>query len=165
MYIDVPKSCNSSCLSHRIVGVNNYTLNQGTLDKNVATSPKILKFYDSVKYIGNENAQCKQYYIDNIMLGQELLIYPCLLDHYNNPAEATQFRIIGENNQNYFLHGSEYTSISCNHTIEGISILGNKAIAGLPLNYSINFTSYTSVRGVISLNLAVELSPCGKKII
>ena len=30
------------------------------------------------------------------MLGQEIIIYSCLLDHYNNPAEVTQFRIIGE---------------------------------------------------------------------
>ena len=157
LYIDVPKSFNSSCLSHRIVGVNNYTLNQGTLDKNVATSPKILKFYDSVKCIGNESTQCEKYYINNIMLGQEISIYPCLLDHYNKPAEVKQFRIIGEKNINYSVHGLEYASISCNNAIKGISIVGAKTKA---LNYSIYFTSYAAARENISANLTVELSPC-----
>ena len=157
LYIEVPKSFNSSCLSHRIVGVNNYTLNQGTLDKNVATPPKILKFYDSVKCIGNESAQCEKYYINNIMLGQEIPIYPCLLDHYNKPAEVMQFRIIEENNLNYSVHGLEYASISCNNAIEGISIVGAKTKA---LNYSIYFTSYATAREIISANLTVELSPC-----
>ena len=157
LYIDVPKSFNSSCLSHRIVGVNNYTLNQGTLDKNVATSPKILKFYDSVKYIGNEGAQCEEYYINNIMLGQEISIYPCLLDHYNKPAEVMQFKIIGEKNLNYSVHGLEYASISCNNAIEGISIVGAKTKA---LNYSIYFTSYATAREIICANLTVKLSPC-----
>ena len=157
LYIEVPKSFNSSCLSHRIVGVNNYTLNQGTLDKNVATPPKILKFYDSVKCIGNESAQCEKYYVNDIMLGQEIPIYPCLLDHYNKPAEVMQFRIIEENNLNYSVHGLEYASISCNNAIEGISIVGAKTKA---LNYSIYFTSYATARENISANLTVELSPC-----
>ena len=160
LYIDLPKSCNTSCLTDRIVRVSNQILYQGPLDKNIATSPKILELNKTVKCISNKSAQCENYYINNIMLGQEIIIYPCLLDHYNKPAEVTQFRIIGENNQNYFLHGSEYASISCNNAIEGISIVGNKIISGIPLNYSIYFTSYATVREVISTNLLVELSPC-----
>ena len=161
LYIDVPKSCSNSCLTDRIVGVSNDTLYQGTLDKNIATSPKLLKFNETAKCISSKSAQCEKYYIDNIMLGQEILIYPCLLDHYNNPAEVTQFRIIGEKNQNYYsVHGLEYASISCNNAIEGISIVGNKTISDIPLNYSMNFTSYATVRKVISTNLIIELSPC-----
>ena len=160
LYIDVPKSCNNSCLTDRIVGASNQTFYQGTLDRNVATTPKILQLYNTAKCISNESAQCQKYYIDNIMLGQEIIIYPCLLDHYNKPAEVTQFRIIGDNNQNFSLYGLEYTSISCNHTVEGINIVGNKTISGLSLNYTMNFTSYTTVREVISTTLTVELSPC-----
>ena len=160
LYLDVPKSCNNSCLTNRIVGVSNHTLFQGTLDKNIATSPKILEFNETAKCISSKGAQCEKYYIDNIMLGQEILIYPCLLDHYNNPAEVTQFRIIGENNHNYSVHGSEYRIISCNNAIEGIRIVGNKTITDLPLNYSMYFTSHTTVREVITTNLTVELSPC-----
>ena len=160
LYIDVPKSCQNICFADRVVGGSNQTLYQSTFDRNVATTPKILQLYNTAKCISNESAQCQKYYISNIMLGQEILIYPCLLDHYNKPAEVTQFRIIGDNNQNFTLFGLEYTSISCNHTVEGINIVGNKTISGLPLNYSINFTSYTTVREVISTTLTVELSPC-----
>ena len=160
LYIEVPKSCNYSCLSDRMVGVSNHTLYYRPLDKNISTSPKILEFNETVKCISNKSAQCEKYYINNIMLGQEIIIYPCLLDHYNNPAGVTQFKIMGENNQNYFLHGSEYASISCDHALEGISIVGNITISSLLLNYSMYFTSHTTAREVITTNLTVELSPC-----
>ena len=159
LYIDVPESCNSSCLNARILGISN-----GTLDKRVSTSPRILKLYDPAKCISNDSVTCEKYYIENIMLGQELTINPCLLDYYNSPAEVTQFRIAGdENYQNYFVQGSEYTSISCDHKIEGIIVIGNIINSSLPLNYSVLFTSYTtrkSKRKIISVNLTVELTPC-----
>ena len=158
LYVDVSQSCNSSCLANRIVWSSNETLYQGSLDKNIATSPKILKLYDTAKCISSDSDGCEKYYIDKIMLGQEITIYPCLFDYYNQPAEVTQFRIIAENHHNYFIHGSEYTSISCNHTVEGISIVGNKIISSLSLNYSIFFN--TTGQSVISVNLTVELSPC-----
>ena len=154
LYIEIPKSFNSSHLTDRIVGINNEILP----DKYITTTPKILKLYDTAKCISNDSVGCEKYYIDNIMLGQEITIYPCLLDYYNKPAEVTQFRISSENHQNYFVHGSEYTSISCNHTIEGISIVGNKTISSLSLNYSIIFTS--NITRQSSIHLIVELSPC-----
>ena len=157
LYIDVPKSCNSSCITDIIVWSSDSSI------KNVATSPKMLKLYDTAKCISKDSVECEKYYINNIMLGQEITIHPCLLDYYNKPAEVTQFRIIGENIQNYSVHGSEYTSISCNHIIEGISIVGNNPMLSLPLNYSILFTSYTtlhSLKKIISIKLTVELSPC-----
>ena len=165
LYVDVPKSCNNSCLADRIVGISDKYLQDidGPIDKTIASSPNILKFHYPAKCISNGSVRCENYYIDNIMLGQELIMHPCLLDYYNKPVEVTQFKITGENQQNYLVHGSEYTSISCNHTIEEISIVGNKSIHGLPLNYSVQFTSYTtrkSVRKIVSVNLTVELSPC-----
>ena len=160
LYIDVHKSCNNSCLNDRIVGASNRTLYQGTLDRDIASSPKILQLYNTAKCISNESIECQKYYINNIMLGQEIIIYPCLLNYFNRSAEVTQFRISGENNRNYFLQGSEYVSISCNHTIGGISIVGNKSIAGIPLNYSMCFTSYSTAGEDIYTNLIVELSPC-----
>ena len=163
LYIDVSKSCNSSCLNDRILGISNETPYQDLSHKKVSTSPRTLKLHEPAKCIGNNSAVCEKYYIGNIMLGQEITIHPCLLDYYNNPAEVTQFRIFGENHQNYFVHGSEYTSISCNHTIEGIIVIGNETMSSLPLNYSVLFTSNTtrkSERKIISVNLTVELTPC-----
>ena len=156
LYIDVTESCNGSCLLDGMVGIN-------PSDKEISTSPNSLKLYHPAKCISNDSTECENYYIDNVMLGQEIKIYVCLLDHYNKPAEASQFKIIGENHQNYFMHSSEYTSISCNHTIEGISIKGNKSVSNLPLNYSILVTSYAtgkSVRKIVSANITVGLSPC-----
>ena len=162
VYIDVPKSCNASCLTNRVVGIGNEILQYSPTGKKVATSPRILKLHYPAKCISNDSVQCKKYYIDNIMLGQEIPIQTCLLDYYNKPAEVTQFKVSGVNHQNYFVHGSNYTSISCNHTIGGINIIGSIPISDLPLNFSILFTSYTidAERKVIFVNLMVELSPC-----
>ena len=81
------------------MGVSNQTLYQGTLDRNIASSPKMLQLYNTVKCICKESVKCQKYYINNVMLGQEIIIYSCLLDYFNRSAEVTQFRIIGENNQ------------------------------------------------------------------
>ena len=165
MYIDVPKSCDASCLTDRIVGISNGTIHNSLLEKKIATSPSTLKLQHPAKCIDNDTTECENYYIDNIMLGQEVIIDACVLDYHNNPAEVTQFHIIGEDHQNYIVQGSEYTSISCNHTIEGLSIVGNKSISDLPLNYSVLFTSMlynasSSTRKIVSVNLTVGLSPC-----
>ena len=163
LYIDVSQSCNNSCLTDRTAGISAEILQHGPAKNLIATSPNILKLHYPAKCISNNSARCDKYYIDNIMLGQELAIHACLLDHYNKPAEVTQFRIVGENNRNYDIHGSEYTSISCNHSIGGISIIGNDIITSSAINYSILFTSslvFNIARRNISVDLTVELSPC-----
>ena len=163
MYIYVPKSCNASCVANINVGISNNILWQSVSDKLIATSPNALKLQYPAKCINNDSVSCEKYYMDNIMLGQEITIPACLLDYYNRPAEATQFRIIGEHHQNYYVYGSQYILISCNHSIEGISVIGNKTISDLPLNYSMFFTSHISsksTRKSIVVYLTVELSPC-----
>ena len=152
LYIDITKSCNDSCFADRTAGII-------SSDKEVITSPNKVKLHNPAKCISNVSTECEKYYINNIMLGQGITINPCLLDYYNKPAEVTQFKIIGENHVNYFLQGSEYVSLSCNHTIRGISIVGNKPISSLFLNYSIFFTSYATSK-CISAHVIVELSPC-----
>ena len=163
-YIDVPKSCDTNCLTDRTVGINGI-LQDSLVENEIATSPRTLKLHHPAKYIDNDTVECENYYIDNIMLGQEVTIHACVLDYYSKPAEVTQFKIIGENHQNYYIQGSEYASISCNHTIEGVSIVGNKSISDLPLQYSVLFTSmlhnaFKSTRKIISVYLTVRLSPC-----
>ena len=151
LYIDVIKTCNKSCFTTRVAGIN-------ASDKEIITSPNKMKLHFPAKCISDDITECKKYYINNTMLGQEITIYPCLLDYYNKPAEVTRFRIKGEYHENYFIRSSEYTLVSCNNTIEGVTIVGSKLIS-LPLNYSIAFTSYAA-RKSISVNLLVELSPC-----
>ena len=162
LYIDVLKSCNVSCLTDRVVGISNEILQRVSVGNKVATSPSTLKIHYPTKCINYNTAECELYYIESIMLGQEIIIHACLLDYYNQPAEVTQFKVISQIYKLFSVHGSEFTSISCNHTIEGISIIGNKPISGLPLNYSVILSSYTSnsERKTISVNLTVGLSPC-----
>ena len=152
LYIDVVMSCNDSCFADRVAEMN-------LSDKEIITSPSKIQLHYPAKSINNDNAEYEKYYMNNIMLGQEIKINPCVLDYHEMPAEVTQFQIIGENHDKYLIHGSEYASVSCNHTIKGISIVGNKPISSLPLNYSILFTSYATHKP-ISTNLVVELSPC-----
>ena len=158
LYIDVAQSCNESCFTEEIAWIS-------PSGKEIATSPTKLRLYHPARCVNNNSIACKEYYIDNIMLGQEITINACLLDYYNNPTEVTQFKIIGENHQDYFVPGSEYASISCNHTIEGIRVIGSKPISSLSLNYSVLFTSDATVirksaRKTISVNLVISLSPC-----
>ena len=162
LYVAVLQSCTTKCLNDRIVGISNEILQHGAIHMKVATSPSTLKLHYPAKCIDYDSVDCKLYYVNNIMLGQEIIIDACLLDHYHKPAEVTQFKIIGEDHQNYFVHGSEFTSISCNHTTGGISIIGNKTISDLPLNYSVLFNSsiINSEQKVISVNLTVGLSSC-----
>ena len=152
LYMDVAK-CNDSCFADRVAGII-------PSDKQIVTSPNKMKLHYPAKCISDDDSnECEKYYINNVMLGQEITFNPCLLDYYGMSAEATQFKIIGEDHDNYLIHGSEYVSVSCNHTIEGISIIGNRAVNSLSLNYSIFFTSYAMQKS-ISAKLVVELSPC-----
>ena len=98
MYIDAPESCNNSCLTDRTAGISAEILQHGPAKNLIATCPNILNLNYPAKCITNNSARCEQYYIDNIMLGQELAIHARLLDYYNEPAEVTQFKIVGENN-------------------------------------------------------------------
>ena len=160
MYIDVPKLCTATCLIDLTVGISNNMLWNSLSDRLIATSPKTLRLHYPAKCISNDSVGCEKYYIDNIMLGQEITIPTCLLDYYNRPAEVTQFTIIGEDHQNYYVYGSQYILISCNQSIEEISIIGNESIIS-SVNYSIFLTSHiSSKRKTIFMNLTVELSPC-----
>ena len=162
LYIEVPKSCNASCLTDSTIGINNDILWHSLSNRLIATSPNTLTLHYPAKCISNDSVGCEKYYIDNIMLGQEIAIPACLLDYYNRPAEVTQFTIIGGNHQNYYVYGSQYILISCNHSLEGISIIGNQTIIS-SLNYSTFLTSQVSsksIRKTIVMKLTVELSPC-----
>ena len=164
LYFDVPKSYNVGCLTdNSTVRISNNIIGHSQSEQLIATSPSTLILHYPAKCISNDSVGCEKYYIENIMLGQEIAIPACLLDYCNRPAEATQFRTIGNDHQNYSIYGSPYTSVSCNHSIEGISIIGNEAISGSSLNYSMLFTSHISLKSVrksIVVNLTVELSPC-----
>ena len=154
VYINVPKSCNKTCLSQKV------TKFQGSMRLPIATSPWKLILYNPAKCISNRNSDCNVYYISNIMLGQDIRINACVLDYYDQPTELTQFLVTGMNHQHYNISGSKYISVSSNHTSQGVSIIGN---INTVFNYSIHISMYadkTSGSKIISMNLIVELSQC-----
>ena len=154
VYINVPKSCNRSCLVQRVTKIHK------NLSLPIVTSPRKLILYNPVKCIYNHNSECSSYYISNIMLGQEIRFNACVWDYYDQPTELTQFLVTGMNHQPYNMSGSKYISVLCDHATQGISINGN---LNTVFNYSIHISMYaakTSGSKIISVNLTVELSQC-----
>ena len=150
-------TCKSSCLGNRITGISN---------KLIAAPPNELKFYDPAVCIdNNNNTQCSNYYIQNIMLGSEIVIPVCLLDYYNQSVDSIQFLIQSDINTNYSIdgaiNGAKHVVISCG-TFTGISIIGNHNLSQ-STNFSITITLNTALYPnwrQISVNLIIELSSC-----
>ena len=156
VYEDVAEMCNSSCLYNRITGLNN------TL---IATPPYDLKFDDPAICIDNDidnDTQCKKYYVQNVMLGKEIVIPVCVLDYYNQPADSIYFLLHETHpNNSYSIRGAMNVLISCD-MLEGISIVGNQSLSK-STNFSITITLNTDLYSdwkQISVNLIIELSPC-----
>ena len=129
------------------------------IDIPLATSPNSLVLYNPAKCI---NTNCDIYYMNNIMLGQEIAFDACVLDYYGQPTEAIQFSITGMEHQDYTILGQKYISISCNRTTQGMSIIGNLQ-SNKSYNYSVNISLYVTRASefkFISVNLIIELSQC-----
>ena len=153
IYQDIVDSCKSSCLTNRIVGVCN---------EFIATPPNELKFYDPAICIDDDNdTQCNSYYVQDIMLGSDIVIPACVFDHYNHSVEPTQFLIQSESNSNYNISGSQQVLIGCNK-FKGISILGNQ-LSSNSTNFSLTIklkVEHNPDWKQISVTLVVELSEC-----
>ena len=154
IYQDVADLCNRSCITDRVVGIST---------EFIATPPSELKFYDPAICIDNDNdTQCNSYYVQNIMLGSDIVIPACVLDHYNHSVESTQFLVQSEFNQNYIIGGPEQVLIGCKNTFGGISITSNQVLSkSTNLSVSINLNAdHNAEWKQISVTLIVELSEC-----
>ena len=153
VYQDVADLCNRSCLTDRVVGIN---------DEFIATPPNELKFYDPAICIDDDNdTQCNSYYVQNIMLGSDIIIPACVFNHYNHSVESTQFLLQSEYNSSYDINGPEQVLIDCN-TFKGISILGNQ-VSSDSTNFSITIklnVDHNPDWKQISVTLIIELSEC-----
>ena len=105
--------------------------------------------------------ECTTYYVNNIMLGQEILIDACMYDYYDQPSNAVQFLVTGhDDNQELYVPGLQYVLISCNNTFQGVNVIGNTR---LPSNYTMKFTLYVNHKSemkTISISLTVGLVSC-----
>ena len=154
VYINVLRSCDRNCLFHDInINIQKYLL---------TTSPHKLILYNPAKCINGNDTDCDTYYMNNIMLGQDIKFDACVVDYYNQPTEATQFLISGTDHRYYNINASKYITISCDHTKQGITISGNLH-SNNSYNYSMNISLYVaraSESKIISVSLIVELSQC-----
>ena len=154
IYRDVDGSCNSSCINNSIYGISKYL---------IATPPNVLKFFDPAICIDNDNdTQCNSYYIQNVMLGIEIILPACVLDYYSNQInDSTQFLVNTDMHSKYFTNGPNEVLISCD-TFQRISIMSNQSLS-TSSNFSINI-SLNVDRDVnwkqISVTLIFGLSPC-----
>ena len=157
MYFDSTRS-GQNCLNKRIVGIKNET------KRYITTPPSKLKFLTPAMCISNDNktTKCQNYYLDRIMLGEEVKIPVCVSDYCNQPSYSRQFHIFPVNSQNYSITGSDQILLSCNDTFNGISITGSKRLTN-SLNFTINITlndDRSSDLKQISVNLIIQLTPC-----
>ena len=154
VYQDVAGSCDSRCINNRIYGISSDL---------IATPPNALKLYDPAICIDNDNdTQCNSYYVQNVMLGREIILPACVLDYYGNQInDSTQFLVHNEMDSNYFINGPKQILISCD-TFQGISIMSNQSLSA-SINFSINISlnvDHDANWKQISVTLIVELSPC-----
>ena len=156
VYMNLPKQCNSACLNESVTGIT-----KKDLPSSIITSPNKIQLYNSklqcIDFVSYN--ECDLYYIQNIMLGQKILLDACMYDYYNHPANVALFFVSGSNNQGYRLD-SNNTLITCNHTLELVSIYGNESTT---FNYSINISLYDNRQSEfkeVMTQLMVELSLC-----
>ena len=157
VYIDIPTSCDETCLNNSII-IKGYSWV-------IKTSPRKLEFNDTaaVTCIDNDNdtcidndndTTCQTYLTRNIMLGQKITINACLRDYYNQPAGSTQF-VLSSEDEDHHVIGSNKVLLSCT-PFDGVSIMGKRVMEAT--NYTMNITSWDLKE--FSIELVTELSPC-----
>ena len=161
VYVDIPTSCNDTCLQNSIVGTDNSSFINNSLHSYIDTPPKKLEFYNTASCIKNDTKKsCQTYLTRNIMLGQEIIIDACALDYYDQPVDGTLFQVNGEDEDHRWINGSRSVLVSC-EGFRGVRIVGEEVTDAV--NYSINITSHDGSKSdlkTISLKLITELSPC-----
>ena len=126
----------------------------------VATSPSKLILYSPARCINGTDNECSTYFMNNIMLGQEITLNGCVLDYYNQPAETEQFSVTGMD-QGFKISTANYISVSCNHSTQ-ITVIGDLH-KNDSYNYSTNISLYVtrfSKSKVISVDLKIQFSQC-----
>ena len=158
VYLYAPNECDNSCLMHYIGAITN---NSGINHTNIATNPNKLILYNSAICINGSDTNCDTYYMNNVMLGQEITFDACVVDYFDQQTEATQFVITGMNVEDYKILGTLHVTISCNRTTQGISITGNLH-SNSSFNYSIIISSHVTdlESKILSVKLTIELSQC-----
>ena len=162
VYLDIPTSCDEVCLNRTIFGVNKETLENGPLAGHIYTPPNKLVLGDPAVCIDDDNVtSCGTYYVNNIMLGQEIIIDACVQDYFDQPAVEKQF-MMDSNDEDHTINGTNSVLISCTNGLQGINVTGSK-ISDIT-HFTMHLTSHTGTSlldlKTILIKLIIELSPC-----
>ena len=152
-YVHIPPSCDKTCLDKRIVGLN------GTDLGIITTPPKKITLREPAKPMCTDSTEeCNAYYVDNIMLGQEILINACLEDYYNKPTDdVVQFLVTSDIED--IDPSTKYVLVSCAFDLK-ISVAGGRSSL---MNYTMMLSTFklgVEDRVPINVNITVMLSPC-----
>ena len=154
IYIDLIKSCNSSCLYTRVItGGNNWKTF-------IVTPPSKLVLGDPAVCIDNQ-MECNKYLLSHVMLGEEINVPATVLDYFNHSSYKAQFLLRTAFHQNYSISGLKDFLLS-NGSLSGTSITGNNSLANSQ-NYSIHILLNDDRNfewKQISVHLTIELAPC-----
>ena len=131
----------------------------------VLMSPDRLRLYYPAQLVNNSDLNT--YYINGIMLGQDIIIPACTVDLNKMPLWSTQFtlQLVGTNERNYSIQGNDIISVDC-RTLQGIDnliITGNPPLSGNISTITIRLQSFydsTFHWKPITVNLNVQLSSC-----
>ena len=159
MYFDLIRS-GQNCLNNRTFGVVD------EIKRYIVTPPSKLELsYPAIclSYY-NKTEECDQYYLNRLMLGEEVIIPVCLRDYCNEPSYSTQrFTLREFSKPNYVISGRTEFLLSCqSDALQDIRIIGNESLTK-SLNYSFDVT--LNIYGnsnwkQVSINLIIQLTPC-----
>ena len=150
VYFSVSQSCDS---------VIHHDLNQPVGE--ITTSPQSLRLYFPA-YLDNQS-DFSTYYINDTMLGQNIIIPACVLDQHELPAGPVQFMVQLLENNYYSIQGNTLISVNCD-TLQGINnllITGRPPIENSTITIQLN-SFYDSILNwkPITVILNVQLSSC-----
>ena len=159
MYFDLIRS-GQNCLNNRAFGVAD------EIKRYIVTPPSKLELSHPAICLSyyNKTEECDQYYLNHLMLGEEVIIPVCLRDYCNEPSYSTQrFTLREFSKPNYVISGRTEFLLSCqSDALQDIRIIGNESLTK-SLNYSFDVT--LNIYGnsnwkQVSINLTIQLTPC-----
>ncbi|XP_065895376.1 outer membrane protein A-like isoform X2 [Dysidea avara] len=158
IFVHIPSSCDDLCIKNSIVGDTCFS----QFGKHTIRTPrsKLVLGNPAVCIDEDNNTNCGKYYINNIMLGQEIIIDACVRDYYDQSADVTRFAVNSNDKDHHIFGSSNNVQISCD-SLRGISVIGNKVMT--TSNISVTLTSHDGSQPdlkTISVELITELSPC-----
>ena len=159
MYFDLIGS-GQNCLNNRAIGVADGIRQQ------IVTPPNKLELHDPAICISynNKTEECDQYYVNHLMLGEEITIPVCLRDYCNEPLYSTQrFTLREFSVPNYVISDRTEFLLSCqSDALRDIRIIGNESLTkSFNYSFNINLNIYGNSNWKrISINLTIQLTVC-----